>query len=320
MQADQPAARIAVLLPCYNEALTIARVIGDFRAALPEATIYVYDNNSTDDTARLAREAGAQVRFEKRQGKGFVIASMLAEVEADYYLMADGDDTYPADRARDLLQPVLDGRADMVVGQRLATFQDASFRPMHLWGNRLVRDLINVIFSAKLVDILSGYRAFTREVALQLPVVASGFDVETEMTLQLLFRRMVIQEIPIAYGVRPEGSVSKLRTYSDGLRVLMKILGIFKAYKPMTFFGGLGLVFLAVGLGTGAVVLHEYFTIGRIDSVPLAVLSASVVLLSFLLASVGVTLHTLNFRILEMTHVLSKQIGAGRSAGVRRGS
>jgi glycosyltransferase involved in cell wall biosynthesis len=320
MQADQPAARIAVLLPCYNEALTIARVIGDFRAALPEATIYVYDNNSTDDTARLAREAGAQVRFEKRQGKGFVIASMLAEVEADYYLMADGDDTYPADRARDLLQPVLDGRADMVVGQRLATFQDASFRPMHLWGNRLVRDLINVIFSAKLVDILSGYRAFTREVALQLPVVASGFDVETEMTLQLLFRRMVIQEIPIAYGVRPEGSVSKLRTYSDGLRVLMKILGIFKAYKPMTFFGGLGLVFLAVGLGTGAVVLHEYFTIGRIDSVPLAVLSASAVLLSFLLASVGVTLHTLNFRILEMTHVLSKQIGAGRSAGVRRGS
>jgi glycosyltransferase involved in cell wall biosynthesis len=320
MQADQPAARIAVLLPCYNEALTIAKVIGDFRAALPEATIYVYDNNSTDDTARLAREAGAEVRFEKRQGKGFVIASMLAEVDADFYLMADGDDTYPADRARDLLQPVIAGRADMVVGQRLATFQDASFRPMHLWGNRLVRDLINVIFSAKLVDILSGYRAFTREVALQLPVVASGFDVETEMTLQLLFRRMVIHEIPIAYGVRPEGSVSKLRTYSDGLRVLMKILGIFKAYKPMTFFGGLGLIFLALGLGTGAIVLHEYFTLGRIDSVPLAVLSASAVLLSFLLASVGVTLHTLNFRILEMTHVLSKQVGAGPRAGARRGS
>lgn len=318
MHAEPAAAKIAVLLPCYNEALTIAKVIRDFRAALPDAAIYVFDNNSTDDTARIAREAGAEVRSEKRQGKGYVIATMLAEVEADYYVMADGDDTYPADRARDLLQPVLDGRADMVVGQRLATFQDASFRPMHLWGNRLVRDLINLIFSAKLVDILSGYRAFTREVALQLPVVASGFDVETEMTLQLLFRRMVIHEIPIAYGVRPEGSVSKLRTYSDGIRVLMKILGIFKAYKPMTFFGGLGLLSLAVGFTTGGFVLHEYLTRGRIDSVPLAVLSASTVVLSFLLASVGVTLHTLNFRMLEMTHVLSKQIGAAHRDGARR--
>jgi glycosyltransferase involved in cell wall biosynthesis len=318
MDPDRPAASIAVLLPCYNEALTIAKVVADFRAALPEATIYVYDNNSSDDTAKIAREAGAEVRFEKRQGKGFVIASMLAEVVADYYVMADGDDTYPADRARDLLRPVIEGRADLVVGQRLATFQDASFRPMHLFGNRLVRDLINLIFSAKLVDILSGYRAFTRDVALQLPVVASGFDVETEMTLQLLFRRMVIHEIPIAYGVRPEGSVSKLRTYSDGLRVIMKILGIFKAYKPMTFFGGLGLIFLALGLTTGGFVVHEYLTIGRIDGVPLAVLSASSVLLSFLLASVGVTLHTLNFRMLEMTHVLSKQIDSARRAGERR--
>jgi glycosyltransferase involved in cell wall biosynthesis len=313
-----PAARIAVLLPCYNEALTVAKVVRDFRAALPEATVYVFDNNSTDDTARIAREAGAEVRFEKRKGKGFVIASMLATVEADYYLMADGDDTYPADRARDMLAPVMAGRADMVVGQRLATFEDASFRPMHLWGNRLVRDLINVIFGAKLVDILSGYRAFTRDVALHLPVVASGFDVETEMTLQLLFRRMVIHEIPIAYGVRPEGSVSKLRTYSDGFRVIMKILGIFKAYKPMTFFGGLGLVSLALGLVTGGIVLAEYLRAGAITSVPLAVLSASMVLLSFLLASVGVTLHTLNFRILEMTHVLSKQIDAsGRTPGGR---
>ncbi len=319
MHADQPAARIAVLLPCYNEAPTIAKVVRDFRAALPEAAIYVYDNNSTDDTARIAREAGAQVRFEKRQGKGYVIATMLAEVEADYYLMADGDDTYPADSARDLLRPVFEGRADMVVGQRLATYEDASFRPLHLWGNRLVRDLINLIFSAKLKDILSGYRAFTREVALQLPVVASGFDVETEMTLQLLFRRMVIHEIPIAYGVRPAGSVSKLRTYSDGLRVLMKILGIFKAYKPMTFFGGLGLISLAVGLACGGVVLREVLTTGHIDSVPLAMLSASTVVLSFLLASVGVTLHTLNFRMLEMTHVLSKQIGAARRPGARGG-
>jgi len=318
MHAEGETRTIAVLLPCYNEALTIGKVVADFRAALPEAAIYVFDNNSTDDTARVAREAGAIVRSEKRQGKGFVIASMLGSVEADYYLMADGDDTYPADRARDMLQPVIDGRADMVVGQRLSTFQDQSFRPMHLWGNRLVRDLINMIFSARLVDILSGYRAFTREVALQLPVVASGFDVETEMTLQLLFRRMVILEIPVAYGVRPEGSVSKLRTYQDGFRVIMKILGIFKAYKPMTFFGGLGLIFLALGIVCGAIVASQYLADGRIDSVPLALLAASSVLLSFLLASVGVTLHTLNFRMLEMTHVLSKQIDAAARAGRRR--
>lgn len=318
MHAEGETRTIAVLLPCYNEALTIGKVVADFRAALPEAAIYVFDNNSTDDTARVAREAGAIVRSEKRQGKGFVIASMLGSVEADYYLMADGDDTYPADRARDMLQPVIDGRADMVVGQRLSTFQDQSFRPMHLWGNRLVRDLINMIFSARLVDILSGYRAFTREVALQLPVVASGFDVETEMTLQLLFRRMVILEIPVAYGVRPEGSVSKLRTYQDGFRVIMKILGIFKAYKPMTFFGGLGLIFLALGVVCGAIVASQYLADGRIDSVPLALLAASSVLLSFLLASVGVTLHTLNFRMLEMTHVLSKQIDAAARAGRRR--
>jgi glycosyltransferase involved in cell wall biosynthesis len=318
MHAEGETRTIAVLLPCYNEALTIGKVVADFRAALPEAAIYVFDNNSTDDTARVAREAGAIVRSEKRQGKGFVIASMLGSVEADYYLMADGDDTYPADRARDMLQPVIEGRADMVVGQRLSTFQDQSFRPMHLWGNRLVRDLINMIFNARLVDILSGYRAFTREVALQLPVVASGFDVETEMTLQLLFRRMVILEIPVAYGVRPEGSVSKLRTYQDGFRVIMKILGIFKAYKPMTFFGGLGLIFLALGVVCGAIVASQYLADGRIDSVPLALLAASSVVLSFLLASVGVTLHTLNFRMLEMTNVLSKQIDAAARAGRRR--
>ena len=311
--------RVAVLIPCYNEARTIAKVVRDCRRALPDATVHVFDNASTDATAAEARGAGAVVTREKRRGKGYVIATMLATVEADYYLMVDGDDTYPTDRAADLLQPLLEGRADMVVGQRLSVHTDDAFRPMHVFGNKLVRNLINAIFSADLVDIMSGYRAFTREVALHLPVVASGFDVETEMTLQLLYRRFVIHEIPVAYGARPAGSVSKLRTVRDGIRVLLKILGIFKAYKPLTFFGGLAIVAMLAGLACGAVVIYEYFAFHYIYRVPTAILAASCVLLSFLLASVGVTIHTLNYRILEMTTVLSKQIARQGASEARLG-
>src|SRR5262245_12344613 len=299
---EQP--RIAVLIPCYNEALTIAKVVSDFRNALPTATIYVFDNNSTDDTARLAAQAGAVVLREKRQGKGFVISSMLAKVDADYFVMVDGDDTYPASMAPALLEPVLREDADMVVGQRLSEFEDKSFRALHVFGNKLVRNLINVIFSANLVDIMSGYRAFSREVADNLPVVASGFDVETEMTLQLLYRHFVIKEIAIPYGARPEGSVSKLRTIPDGIRVVLKILGMFKAYKPMTFFGGLAVLVMVLGLALGSFVVYEYAAYRYVYSVPKAILAAACVVLSFLLVSVGVTLHTMNFRILEMTNIL----------------
>lgn len=309
---------IAVLIACYNEGPTIEKVVREFRHALPEATVYVFDNNSTDGSAALAAAAGAVVVPEKRQGKGHVVASMLTRVRADYYLMVDGDDTYPADRARDMLQPVVEGRADMVVGQRLSTYSDGSFRPFHVFGNRLVRDLINLSFGSRLTDILSGYRAFTREVALQLPVVASGFDVETEMTLQLLFRRFVIVEVPIAYGERPAGSFSKLRTFRDGFRVIVKILGIFKAYKPLTFFGGLGLAAFVLGVAAGTVVVVQYVLYRYVYSVPLAVLAASCMVLSIVLVAIGVMLHTLNFRILEMTNVLSKQIGAAGEERDRR--
>lgn len=301
-------ATTAVIIPCYNEEITIAKVVSDFKIALPDADIYVFDNNSTDDSARLASGAGAKVIYEKRQGKGYVVASMLNLIAADYYIMVDGDDTYPANRAKSLLQPLLDGQADMVVGQRLSTYTKGSFRPLHVFGNKLVRNLINTIFSEhqRLVDIMSGYRAFTREVALNLPVVASGFDVETEMTIQLLYRRFVIREVAISYATRPTGSTSKLRTFYDGIRVLLKIFGIFKAYKPLTFFGSLAIAFGVLGTALGVVVVTGHA--GYSYVVLLAALAASSVLLSFLFVAVGVILHTLNFRILEMTNVLGKQI------------
>ena len=303
---------IAVLIPCYNEALTVAKVVRDFQRALPEAEIYVFDNNSRDATALVAREAGAIVVREKRQGKGFVVASMLERVDADYFIMVDGDDTYPADAAHRLLAPLFRGEADMVVGQRLSTFADKSFRPLHVFGNKLVRGLVNLSFGARLTDIMSGYRAFTRDVAERLPVVAFGFDIETEMTLQLLYRRFVIAEVPIAYGERPDGSSSKLRTFHDGARVLLKLLGIVKAYKPLTFFGALGLAAFLVGAVVGAFPVVEFVETGYISRVPSAMLAASCMILSALLISIGVVLHTLNFRILEMTNVLGKQIGRVR--------
>ena len=300
--------KIAVVIPCYNEELTIAKVVQDFERSLPRAVIYVFDNNCTDDTAAKAQEAGARVIREKRQGKGFVIASMLAKVDADYYIVVDGDDTYPAEKAMDLLSPLIRDEADVVVGQRLSDFASDSFRPLHVLGNKLVANIINLIFSANLVDVMSGYRAFTREVAENLPIVASGFDVETEMTLQLLYRNFVIKEVPVSYRARPLGSSSKLRTFQDGIRILFRILGILKAYKPMTFFGILALFTFLLGLLGGSVVVYEYILYEYVYRVPTAILAVGCMLLSVILASIGVTLHTLNFRILEMTNLLTKQI------------
>ena len=303
-------ARVAVLVPCYNEERTVRRVVDDFRRVLPRATVYVFDNASTDATAAEARAAGAVVVREKRRGKGNVIASMFAKIDADFYLMVDGDDTYPAEAAPALLAPLVREEADMVVGQRLSTFGEGSFRPLHVFGNKLVRWSINTIFSARLTDIMSGYRAFTREVALSLPVVASGFDVETEMTLQLLYRRFLVLEVPVEYRARPEGSFSKLNTFRDGALVLLKILGMLKAYKPLTFFGSLALVVAVVGLVVGYFPVREYVTERFVYSVPKAVLAASCMILATVLAAMGVLLHTLNFRILEMTNILVRQTGA----------
>jgi glycosyltransferase involved in cell wall biosynthesis len=319
--AGQP--RVAVLVPCYNEEQTVGRVVADFRRVLPGATVYVFDNASTDATAAAAREAGAIVVREKRRGKGNVIAAMFTKVDADFYVMVDGDDTYPADAAPTLLEPLFREEADMVVGQRLSTFATGSFRPLHVFGNKLVRSSINAIFGTRLRDIMSGYRAFTREVAQSIPVVASGFDVETEMTLQLLYRRFVLREIPVAYRARPEGSFSKLNTFRDGALVLLKILGVLKAYKPLTFFGSLAIVAVVAGLAVGYFPIREYVTDRYVYSVPKAILAASLMILATLLAAMGVLLHTLNFRILEMTNILGRQTRAGGApyrAGMPNGS
>jgi len=301
------AASTAVLIPCYNEATTIAKVVSDFRSCLPAADIYVFDNNSTDGSGMLASQAGAAVINEKRQGKGFVVASMLQKVYADYYIMVDGDDTYPADACIHLLNPLKNAEADMVVGQRLTGFEKGSFRPFHVFGNRMICALMNTIFNSRLKDPLSGYRAFTREVALQLPVVAIGFDIETELTLQMLYRHMVIHEVPVHYRSRPSGSSSKLNTFKDGFRVLFKIFSILRSYKPLTFFGSLAILSEIVALTAGIFIIRS-LNAGENVSVILAVACSSFFIIGIFFASIGIILNSLNFRLLENMSALEKQI------------
>ena len=273
---------------------------------MPNASIFVFDNNSSDDSAAVAKQAGATVIHEKKRGKGFVVASMLKSIMADFYVMVDGDDTYPADCVHKLLGPLLSGRADMVVGQRFSNHTKAAFPRLHVFGNRLVVKLINLIFDSRLSDIMSGYRVFTREVAISLPVVATGFDVETEMTLQLLYRHYIIEEVPVPYKERPPGSCSKLDTFRDGACVLLKILGIFKAYKPLTFFGGLGFFAFLLGIVSHLRVLLGFFS--GLNSTSLCDVSISVtsILCCLTLVTAGVIIHTFNFRILEITSLLAK--------------
>ncbi len=296
--------RIAVLIPCYNEAATIGKVVDDFAAKLPDATIYVFDNCCTDDTARIAAEHGATVIREPRQGKGFVISSMFSRIDADYYLMIDGDDTYPAASADDVLAPVLAGEADMVIGTRLATYDDESFRPLHVFGNKLVRGMINLIFGAKLKDILSGYRAFNRNVINSVPIVSSGFEVETELTIHSLYYRMKLVEVEVPYGVRPEGSVSKLHTFRDGFRVLWKLFNLMRAFKPLTFFGTISIVFFLLGLLAGFTPVHDYVTTGEVDHQGSAVLATGLMLLSAGCGFVGLILHAMNWRFKELHDVM----------------
>lgn len=298
--------KVVVLIPCFNESMTITKVITDFRNVLPNAKIIVFDNNSTDDTYSKAIEAGAIVIKEKRQGKGFVISAMLRKVSADIYVMVDGDDTYPVDNVIDLIQPILKDEADMVVGQRLSEHSDNAFRSFHIVGNKLVSKLINLIFSSDLKDPMSGYRVFTREVALELPVVAFGFDVETEMTIQLLYRKFIIKEIPISYRNRPLGSVSKLNTFKDGFLVLRKILSISRAYKPLTFFGGSGIFLVLLSLLTGGILFIQINSIQSNLLIILLFFTAICFMSGVVLGAVGIILHTLNFRLLEVSNIIIK--------------
>ena len=286
--------KIAVLLPCYNEASTIAKVVTDFRAALPEADIYVYDNNSTDGTAQAAQLAGAIVRHEPVQGKGNVIRRMFREVEADCYLMADGDDTYPAEQARQMVTPVLEEHVDMVIGDRLSsTYFEQNKRPFHNGGNRVVRWLIRRFWHTDIHDIMTGYRAFSRTFVKNFPVMSGNFEIETEMTIHALDRRFLLREVPVAYRDRPQGSVSKLNTFSDGISVLKTIVLLYKEYRPLRFFSWLAAFLSLAGVLLLIPVLVEYFHTGLVPRFPTLIVSMFLLLAALLSLFTGLCLDVI---------------------------
>ena len=282
---------IAVLIPCYNESKTIGKVVSDFKRELPEADIYVYDNNSTDGTAEIAAAAGAIIRYEYRQGKGNVIRSMFRDIEADCYVMVDGDDTYPAENARDMVEIVLNGKADMVIGDRLSsTYFTENKRPFHNTGNRLVRFLINHLFHSKVKDIMTGYRAFSHLFVKSFPVLSQGFEIETEMTIHALDKNFLLREITVGYRDRPEGSHSKLNTVSDGIKVIRTIFILLREYKPFMFFSIISIVLWLVSLAMFLPVLAEYFETGLVPRFPTLIVSCIIAILSTLLWICGIIL------------------------------
>lgn len=286
--------KIAVLIPCYNEGSTIAKVVKDYREALPNADIYVYDNNSSDGTDEIARKAGAIVRYEHRQGKGNVIRTMFREIEADCYLMIDGDDTYPAENAAEMVAKVLNEGYDMVIGDRLSsTYFTENKRPFHNSGNVLVRKLVNNIFHGNVTDIMTGYRAFSRLFVKSFPVLSRGFEIETEMTIHALDKNFSLVSIPVGYRDRPDGSVSKLNTFSDGFKVLRTIGRMFKDYKPLPFFGLISAILMAIALILVTPVLSEFYKTGFVPRLPTFVAACFFALFSLLSLSSGIVLDTL---------------------------
>lgn len=284
---------IAVLLPCYNEEATIGKVARDFKAALPDAAIYVYDNNSTDRTAEIAAAEGAIVRKEPRQGKGNVVRAMFEDIDADVYVMADGDDTYPADAAPAMVEKVLEGY-DMVIGDRLSsTYFQENKRPFHNFGNRLVRGSINGLFGAHVTDIMTGYRAFNFTFVKTYPVLSRGFEVETEMTIHSLNNNLRLFEMPIQYRDRPEGSVSKLDTVGDGIKVMSTIFRMIREYKPLPFFGGLGLIIGIVGIVLCGTVTFEFAKTGVVTHFPTLIGAVMLVIAGLLLIIAGIILDVM---------------------------
>lgn len=285
---------VAVLIPCYNEAITIGKVVDDFKAVLPDAIIYVYDNNSTDDTAKIAADHGAVVRHESRQGKGSVVRQMLRDIDADYYLMVDGDDTYPAEEAPQLLEPLFDDTADMCVGDRLSngTYGKENDRAFHGFGNNLVRVLIKMIYGFEFSDVMTGYRSFNNVFATTMPILSRGFEIETELSIHAVDKGWRIAEVPITYRDRPEGSESKLSTFSDGFKVLKTILSLFKDYKPMSLFGWVAVVFVILGLIVGIPVVVDFAHTGLVPRLPSAVLAVALVFTGLLSLTCGFILDT----------------------------
>ncbi len=286
--------KIAVLIPCYNESKTIAKVVHDYKEALPEATVYVYDNNSTDDSANIAKEAGAVVRYEYKQGKGNVMRRMFMEIDAECYLMVDGDDTYPADNAREMVDAVLERQADMVIGDRMtSTYNSENKRPFHILGNRLVRKSINVLFHSLITDIMTGYRAFSYRFVKTYPVLSEGFEIETEMTIHALDKNMAIENVVVQYRDRPEGSESKLNTYWDGLKVLLTIMNYYRVYKPLQFFSILSLFLLIIAFIFFVPVFVDFLHTHLVSKIPTLVVSGFVVIASVQSFFSGMILNSL---------------------------
>ena len=303
-EAESRPPRVAVVVPCHNEAATVGKVVRDFRAALPEALVLVVDNASTDATAELARQAGARVLREPRAGKGFALLAGFREARgADLFVMVDGDDTYPAEDAATLLEAAREG-ADMVVGTRLVDAEQGAFRAGHSFGNQLFNLLVHALFGVRTRDLFSGYRVLSRRFLETTPLIARGFEVEAELSLQAVVQGYRTAEVPIRYRARPEESPSKLHTYRDGYRILMAILVFFRDYRPLNFFGLLSLVLLALSLAGGGVVLAEYLRTGLVPRLPLAVLSAALFILSALSLTCGVLLSSINRRSAEIAAMM----------------
>ena len=283
-----------MLIPCYNEAVTIKQVVCGYKAALPEAVIYVYDNNSTDDTAAIAREAGAIVRYEYRQGKGNVIRSMFRDIDAECYLMADGDGSHPSDHARDMVAPVISGEADMVIGDRLSsTYFAENKRQFHNTGNRMVRRIINTLFSSDIGDIMSGYRALSYLFVKSYPVMSHGFELETEMTIHGLDKRFKIKNVPVNFVERQEGTVSTLNTFSDGFKVMKTIINLFKNHRPLAFFGIISILLLIISIVLVIPIVIVFFETMEVPRMPTFVLAVFIALSSLLCLSVGLILDVI---------------------------
>ena len=304
--------KIAVLIPWYNESLTIEKVVSDYNEALPEATIYVYDNNSSDHTDELARKAGAKVVYEYRQGKGNVIRSMFRDIDAECYLMIDGDDTYPAENAREMVDLVLNKGVDMVIGDRLSsTYFTENKRPFHNMGNRIVRGLINHLFHSNVKDIMTGYRAFSRLFVKSFPVLSKGFEIETEMTIHALDKNFLLEEIPVTYRDRPEGSESKLNTVSDGMKVLKTIASLFRDYKPLLFFSCASIICLLLGIGFFVPVFVSYIHTGLVEKIPTIIVSGVVFTVGILLWICGLILDVVVKKHRQLYEIELNQLEIG---------
>ncbi len=305
--------QLAILIPCYNEAPTIAQVVQDFKLEFPGSTIYVFDNNSSDGTGQIAAETGARVVHSPKRGKGNVVQHMFAEIEADAYIMVDGDDTYPAAAGKKLLNTFHSTGADMVIGMRLEEYQSKAFRPLHKAGNLLVAWLISTLFASKVNDVLSGYRVFSRDFVKGVFLRSKGFEIETEMTIQCLSRGFKLVEVPVAYGERPAGSVSKLNTYLDGAAIIKATFLILKTQRPSFFFSILGLLAFSAGLMAGWFPVSDYLQSGFVYHVPLAILAAALEIIAILCFTIGIVLgHVtrLHAETQTMLSMLLKREGA----------